>query len=226
MKKINILWIILDLIFLVIFNAIFFMAGGTDHSTSVWISYGFIHFAYLMLVLTPFLIRKGKSAHVFGYSLYSISSIYFLIQFVTGIVFIFISPESITAAFLIQLCLAGLYGVILVSNMIANEHTANAEEVRQNQIAFVKDASAKIKILLENINDKEAKKQVERVYDAVYSSPIKSHHNLTEIESRILHSINALENEISTGNNTNIITLATSLLNEVNERNVKLKALN
>ncbi|MCL2806311.1 MAG: hypothetical protein FWD26_10270 [Treponema sp.] len=226
MKKINKLWVILDLIFLVIFNAIFFMVGGVKHPASIWISYGFIHFAYLMLVLTPFLIRKGKSAHVFGYSLYTISAIYFLIQFVTGIVFIFISPESNTAAFLVQLSIAGLYGIILIANMIANEHTANAEEVRQNQIAFVKDASAKLKILLENINDKEAKKQVERVYDTVYSSPVKSHSNLIDLESRILHSLNELQIVITVGKKENIITLANSLLNDVNERNMRLKTLN
>ena len=120
MKKLNVLWIILDLIFLVIFNAIFFLAGGVERVASVWISYAFIHFAYVMLVITPFLIRKSKSSVVFGYSLYSISAVYFLIQFVTGIVFIFISPESNTAAFLVQLCIAGIYGIILVSNMIAN----------------------------------------------------------------------------------------------------------
>jgi len=226
MKKINVLWIILDLIFLVVFNAIFFMVGGIDHSASVWISYGFIHFAYLMLVLTPFLIRKGKSAHVFGYSLYSISAAYFLIQFVLGIIIIFISPDKNTAVFLVQLCIAGLYGVFLISNMIANEHTANAEEVRQNQIAYVKDASAKLKNLMGRVSDKEAKKKIERVYDAIYSSPVKSHTDLTEIENRILHSINALENEVSAGNNENMATLVNSLLNEVNERNLRLRNIN
>jgi len=83
-----------------------------------------------------------------------------------------------------------------------------------------------LKILLENISDKEAKKQVERVYDAVYSSPVKSYHNLIDTENRILHSLNTLENEVSAGNNENIITLATSLLNEVNERNRRLKNIN
>ena len=46
MKKKIALWIILDLIFLIVFNTVFFVAGGADHPASVWISYGFIHFAY------------------------------------------------------------------------------------------------------------------------------------------------------------------------------------
>ena len=226
MKKTNVLWIVLCLIFLIVFNAVFFIAGGTDHKTSVWISYGFIHFSYFMLLLTPILARKGKSSAIFGFSLYSVSSTYFILEFITGVVFILISPESYKAALLVQLCIAGLYGIVLISNMIANEHTADAEEKRQYQIDYVKKASAQIKGLLSQIQDRDVKKKMEKVYDALYSSPIKSHPNLAQIENRILESINALEEEISAGNKESIISSTNSLLNAVNERNMRLKTLN
>jgi len=226
MNKKTKLWIILDLIFLIIFNAIFFVLGGAEHNASVWISYTFIHFSYFMLILTPFLIREGKSKAVFGFSLYSISAGYFFVQFVTGIIFILIAPESYNAALLVQLCIAGLYGIILVSNMIANESTAYAEEKRQPQIDYVKNASAKVKRLLESVNDKEAKKKVGNVYDAIYSSPIKSHPNLAQTESQILMSINDLSDAVSAGNKESIISFADSLLIAVNERNRQLKMYN
>jgi hypothetical protein len=226
MKKINVLQILLNLIFLVIFNAVFFVAGGTEHMYSVWISYGFIHFAYLMLLLTPILIRKGKSSSVFGFSVYSISSFYFLFELITGVVFILISPDSYKTAMLVQLCIAGLYGVILISHLIANEHTADKEENRHYQIAYVKDASVKVKAILESIKDKEIKKKIERVYDAIYSSPVKSNTNLTNIENSILQSINDLEDTISTENKEQIIKLSESLLEKINERNRQLKTHN
>jgi len=226
MKKINVLWLILDLIFLVIFNALFFILGGVDHNLTVWLSYGFIHFAYLMLLLTPFFIRRGKSAAVFGFSLYSISSGYFLVEFITGIVFIVISPENFRIALLVQLCIAGLYAIILVSHLIANEHTADAEEKRQYQIEYVKNAATKIKIMLDRINDKETKKKVEKVYDEIHSSPVKSHPDLEQMESRILLSINELDDAVSGGNKERIIPIADSLVAAINERNTRLKALN
>jgi signal transduction histidine kinase len=226
MKKTNFLWKILDLIFLIIFNVVFFLFGGFSHKAAVWISYGFIHFAYLMLLLTPFLIRRGKSAAVFGFSLYSISAVYFIIELVIGIIFILVFPERYTIPLLVQLIIAGLYGIILISNMIANEHTADAEENRQYQISYVKDASAKLKSLMENISDKETKKKVEKLYDTVYSSPVKSHSALTQMENRILQSLNEFENEISAGNKETIISSANSLLIAVNERNMQLKTLN
>ena len=225
MKKINILWAILNLIFLIVFNVLFFVLGGTKHNVSVWMSFGFIHFAYFMLLLTPKLIRKGKNPVVFGYSLYSISATYFLVEFIIGIIFILISPESYKAALSVQFCIAGLYGVILISYMIANEHTANAEEKRQPQIAYVKDASAKLKGLMENISDKETKKKVERVYDAISSSPVKTHPNVAQKENQILQFINDLEYAVTTGNKVDIMSLADSLLLAINERNNLLKSL-
>lgn len=225
MKKENMLWIILDSIFIIIFNSLFFILGGIDHSASVWISYVFIHFGYFMLLLTPKLIRKGKSAAVFGFSLYSISSVYFLVEFFIGLIFILIAPESSNASFIIQLCIAGLFGIMLVSYMIANERTADAEEKRQYQIAYVKDASAKLKNLLESISDKEAKKKVERVYDTLYSSPVKSHPDLAQMENSILASIYKLEDTVFSGDKQSIMSLANSLLSLVNERNSLLKRL-
>jgi len=226
MKKTNVSWIILDLIFLVIFNAVFFVTIGFDHKVSVWISYGFIHFAYLMLLITPALIRKGKSTAVFGFSLYSVSSGYFLLELVTGVIFILAAPDSYKAALLVQLCAAGIYGAMLVSQMIANAHTADAEEVRQYQIEYVKKASAKLKSLLDAISDKDAKKKIERVYDAVYSSPVKSHQNLAQTESHILLSIDELSNAVFMKNKEQIVSIADSLLVAVNERNRQLKILN
>ena len=225
MKKINILWIILNLIFLIIFNVLFFALGGKEHNTSVWMSYGFIHFAYFMMLLTPLLVREGKSSTVFGYALNSISATYFFIQLFTGIIFILVAPEGINTALSVQLCIAGLYGIILVSNMIANERTAEAEEIRQPQIAYVKEASAKLKSLLDQISDKETKQKVERAYDAMYSSPVKSHPDLANTERQILQSIKELEREVSAGNKEDAISIANSLLLSINERNSQLKSM-
>jgi hypothetical protein len=223
MKKTNILWIILDLIFLGIFNTVFFVLSGFDHPASVWISYGFIHFAYVMLLITPKLIRPGKNSSVFGFSLFVISSVHFLIELIAGTVFILTAPEAYKALLLVQLIITALYGIFLISNLIANEHTADAVEKRQSQIEYVKNASSMLKVLIERAGNKEAKKNIERVYDAIYSSPVKSHPRLAEIESHILQSINELENAVAAGDNALIISLAGSLLKSVNERNIKLK---
>ena len=140
------------------------------------------------------------------------------------IFFILISLDGYKITLLFQLFIAGFYGIVLVANMIANEYTGNAEEERQPQIAFIKNASAQLKGLLENIDDKETKKAVEKVYDSLYSSPVKSHPNLAQMENRILQSIKELEYTVSTEDKDNIISSANLLLMTVNERNSRLKS--
>ena len=228
MKKKNFLWTILNLIFLVIFNVVFFVLGdsGETHNASVWISYAFIHFAYFMLLLTPMLVKKGKSSHIFGFSIYAISVTYFLLEFVTGITFMLIAPEGYKAALLVQICIAGLYGIILVANMIANEHTAEVEEKRQSEIAYIKDASSKLKILLESISHTDTKKIVERVYDTINSSPVKSNPKAQDIEVCIIEFSNKLESAVRLENNESIISISNNLLDLINKRNNLLQSLN
>ncbi|MCL2744804.1 MAG: hypothetical protein FWE67_13230 [Planctomycetaceae bacterium] len=223
MKNEILLWIILKSIFLIIFNLIFFTLGGFDHKTSVWISYGFIHFAYFLLLLTPRLTRGEKSWTPLGFPLYLIASAYFFVAFFIGVIFILLSLDNYTVPLLAQICYAGFYGGLLVIYMIVNEYTAGSEEERHVQISYVKEAIVKIQGLLESIGDKEAKKKVERVYDALYSSPVKSHPDLAYVENRILQSIRALEDAVCAGNKDSIIALAGSLEVTINERNGLLK---
>ncbi|MCL2264704.1 MAG: hypothetical protein FWC22_01565 [Treponema sp.] len=134
--------------------------------------------------------------------------------------------KNFTVVLTVQLLIAGLYLIILIINTAANERTAEALEIRQEQINYIKIASAKLKLLMDRVDNKEARRKVESVYDAVSTSPVKSHQDLVEIENRILHAINDLEKEIAANNNEKIITSAISLLSDVKERNILLKTIN
>ena len=218
--------ILLKAIFPIIFNVMFFVIGGASHPGSVWISYIFIHIAYLALLITQILIRKGKSAAVFGFSLYSISYIYFFTVLITGVIFIIASPENYKAAFLVQFCITGGYLFCLISNMMANEYTADSEEKRQYEIDYVKNAATAMASILSGVSDQETKKRVEKVYDAINSSPVKSHPNVSFLESQILVSISDLKNSIGETENRTAQNKADSLLMMVNERNRQLRLVN
>ena len=69
------------LLFLGVFNIIFFVLKGTDNLPSVWISYGAILLAYYALVWgRPFL--EIKTANVFEISSAIILYIYFWLEIV------------------------------------------------------------------------------------------------------------------------------------------------
>lgn len=219
MNKKSILWILLDLIFLAVFNTVFFVASGTDHTASVWISYGFIHFAYLMVLVTSFLIRKSSSAAVFGFSLYSISSAYFLLEFVVGLIFIFMKSESYKAALIVQVIVAGIYAVLLLSHLIANEHTADSIEQHEEEVAYIKTASSRVKALVGKANDKKANKEIEKAYDTLHSSPSKTVATVHSIESNVLNKVAELEGAVSDQDTKTIITISGEIVALMEERN-------
>ncbi len=226
MNKKSILWILLDLIFLAVFNTVFFVAGGLEHTASVWISYGFIHFAYMMVLVTPFLIRKSSSAAVFGFSLYSISSTYFLLEFVVGLIFIFMKSESYKAALIVQVIIAGIYAVLLLSHLIANEHTADSVERHEEEVAYIKTASSRVKALVGKANDKKANKEIEKAYDTLHSSPSKTIATVRSIEANVMNKVAELEGAVSEQDTATIITVAGEIVALMEERNRKIRLSN
>lgn len=226
MNKKSILYILLDLVFLAVFNTVFFVVGGTEHPASVWISYGFIHFSYLMILATPFLIRKSSSSAVFGFSLYSISAVYFFVEFLVGLVYIFVGSDSYKASLVVQVIIAGVYAVLLISNLIANEHSADSIERHEDEVAYIKDAASRIKLLMGKVSDKKANKEIEKAYDLLHSSPSKSMATVKLLEEEIKNKVADLEDAVAANETAAIITIAGEIITKTDERNRKLRLSN
>jgi len=224
MKRVNILWLLLDSLFLIVFNLLFFMLGNTgDAKTSVWISYGFIHFAYLMLLVTPLLTRKGNNAVTdYRRPLYVVTSTYFLTALLVGVTLILIAPETVKVTIIIQVVLATLFLGWLLIHLIANEHTADNAERRESELQYVKKSSAKLQSVLRQITDKTTAKKVERVYDLIHSSPIRSNTNARSLELQIISEIDLLESAVSRNDTEQIISIADKIYRLAEERNRQL----
>ena len=223
-KKIT-FWIIIDLVFLVVFNLLFFLIGGFEHPASVWISYGFIHFAYLMVILTPFITRRSTSSSVFGLSLYSVSAIYFIIELIAGIVFIILRQEKYILSLIIQVIIAGLYIVALVSHLMSNEVSGDRILHREVEIAFVKDASTRVQSLIGLSSATKVNKALERLYDLIHSSPSKSNESAKQLEGEITRMIYDLESAMQSGTleEGEIDLKIKKLYSAVEERNRKVR---
>lgn len=223
MNKKLVLWILLDLIFLIVFNTVFFTAGGFDYPTSAWLSYLFIHFAYIMVLATPFLIRKSNSSAVFTFSVGSISSTYFLIEFVVGVIFIFLKRENIRLALIVQIIIAGAYAIVLLSHLLANERTADSVERREKEVTFIKVASSMVKNLIDKSDNKKSRKEIERVYDLLHSSPTWTNANVNYLEMEIQDYILELESAVMVKDDEAIINISEALIKIVRQRNNEIK---
>lgn len=226
MNKKTILHIFLRSIFLVTFNIIFFMLGGTKHPASVWISYGFIHGTYLLGIISPLLTRKGESTYLFGLTMYTISAIYFLLELIVGVIFILIHSKSYEVALIVQLILASIYLIIFFGNWIANENTADKESEHKKEIAYIKDLSSKIKILIGKSKYKTVNKQLEKLYDLLHSSPTNSNNDVNLLELEIENKINCLEMALGVKSDEEIINIISEIIHCLEERNRQLKLYN
>lgn len=112
---------ILSSLFLILFNVIFFLTTGSTHSVSVWISYAFIHVAYLCLVFTPLMSKKYLATCTnIALPLFLYSAFYFVAEVVVGVIFMFIDPESYKWSLIVQLSLLVLYLIMFISTVLAN----------------------------------------------------------------------------------------------------------
>lgn len=226
MNKKTVLSILLDLVFLVVFNLVFFLIGGTSHVASVWIAYGFIHFAYLMVVATPFLIPKSSSAAVLGLPIYGISTAYFFAEFIIGVVFILIGSESYKASLIVQVIVAAVYAVVLLVNLIANEQTAANVAVHESEVAYIKSTAAELEALVGRASDRKANKEIEKAYDIVHASPAKSCAAAKEIEELLYATVSELRNAVENDETAEITEVAQRITKLAEERNRKLKLRN
>lgn len=226
MNKKTVLWIILDLIFILLFNTIFFAVGGTDRETSVWISYVFIHLAYICVIITPFLVKNSSEKALFGVSLGSISFAYFLIEFVIGIIFVLISLDTVKLPLIVQLILLGVYAIILVINLLANEYTNDKFETREKELQYVNTCSEELQGIIDMIEDKEVLKLTERLYDIIHSSQVKSNIKVRDIEISIINQVKELKKYVLEKNMVAAKMVLNNVTKNANERNRKLQKLN
>lgn len=227
MERKRTLWLLLDLVFLIVFNVCFFVLGGATHSISSWISYVFIHFSYLMLLITPFLVRRSTNTAVLGFPLFYLSVTYFIVEFIVGIFFMtipfIVDIFTYRISLVVQVIIAGLYLVLLIAHMIANESTADAVAQHEQELVYVKESSARLKAIMDSIDDKKLYKKVERVYDLIHSSQVKSSSAVYDLEQMVLNLTDTLREDIESDN----IDAAEETLKQIEknaeERNRKLR---
>ena len=146
--------------------------------------------------------------------------------FIVGVVFIIIHSDSIKIALVVQVIIAGIYAVLLISNMIANEHTADSEEKHELELQYVKTTSQKLKGIMDSIEDRKMYKKVEKLYDLLHSSQVKSDFSVKNIELEVFELIDVLGEQIGNNNFDEADNTIKKIEKSAKERNSLLKNMN
>lgn len=224
MKKKIIFRILLDSIFLIAFNAVFFVVFGTEHFASVWISYGFLHFSYLVMIALPLLVRE-PGVMTFNLSISSISSAYFIIELIFFAVFLWLKSETYKPALVTQIVLLGIYMAVVLYHLLVNERTLNRVQQKKETLLNFKTAAVRVKSVMENVKDQQLCTAIEKTYDALLSSPIKSTAVTQSLEKEIENTIACLEQAVSSGDQERAYSLAMQTVFLVTKRNEIIKSV-
>ena len=206
-------------IFLVMFNIVFFVSGGSNREASVWIAYSFIHISFLAIILTTVMVTNSRKMEELTIPALSISVVYFLITFVVGVFFIMVSPKGVKGCIIINVILLGIYLIVFLVNEMADDDTSKNIETLQANRVYVKECSANLKAIMERTNDKETYKKIEKVYDFIHSSPIKSNDQVMEYEIEVMRLLRVLEKNVEDKNVEEIEKTANSIMRNASDRN-------
>ena len=121
-------------IIVIVYNIVLFLLAKTLH-TSFWVSYGFIMFSILMCVISFFFVSNEKrKSQVVGMPVTVLSSLYFVIEFIMGTIFMFFDV-SFAAVFVPQFVLCAIYLLCFIPAVMStkNYKTARAELIQRSK---------------------------------------------------------------------------------------------
>lgn len=221
MSKKTILTILIDTLFIISFNVLFFLNMGNQHSSIVWWCYGFLHFSYLMIIIVPLIESKEYESKL---STYSISLVYFILELIICFVVLFLKDKcNLKLIISMQVVITSIYLYLLIANLFVNNTIDNKQKKYIIENNFIKTISAKVKYLESISVDTKIKDKLSNLYYTVHSSPIKSSVDVSIYEEKIIDLLSIIETEIEEPNQSKIFESITETERLINKRNFMLK---
>lgn len=197
--------IILDLLFIIFFNAILYFLTGFSLSKTEWIVYGFIHFAYIMFFLTTFMGEKTKESYLLSLSNFSFSAGYLAVCSFVGFFLFFFKHNSqqlswrLSASIFIGITF--IYFVLLIANLLANNSTAEKENTRDNSITNKSEVQTILKSLVQNTDDPLLKNKINEIIEKIHYAPLKNVNGQVVFNIQFLQKIKQIEEQFNSNSN-------------------------
>lgn len=212
--------VIIKFILLAIFNISFYSITKASCTLSMWITYGFIHFAFLMFFLEPLFVRNSRtSKHVAIESATLVTIIYFFVTLIGGIFFL-CNPLLVVYQYSFEALITGLYLIILIITLVINNKIAANEKEILSDKQFFDNIFVKAEFLKTKVEDK---KPLITLQEQAKYSPIKSSESVKNYENEIIKTLDDLTLCIETLQEEEIVTKINSCKNLLDQRNLMLK---
>ncbi len=183
-----------------------------------------IAFIFVLLVLNLKLhkLKSAKEMVLTGPQVI-LSFLYFAIQIIFSLLVIYKGITSALFSFLISTLMLGLYICLVLMAGQSRKHAIKIEQEIQSKTAWLDDMRVKTGNLARGITDSKLRSQVQKVVDELRFSNPSSTDASREYEEAVSEEINKLIDMIKTGNTEEAMTQCNSVINSIQERNLRTR---
>lgn len=206
----------------VIFNLVFFLVGGIEQTVAGWIAYAFVHIALIISFVAPLYCINYKRIPENLITIYAFAWIYSALAIILNIVLIMIKTDSIKITLITNAVLLALYFIQLTININVNHAVEKNLETIEAERQFVRDVSSKLKMCMTMVKEQEARKVVEKAYDAVRTSPLHSNEQVMNYEIEVIRLSGKLETAVDAENYEEAMAIAEEIVKNTKKRNAML----
>ena len=209
-------------IFLILINVGLF-SWVAVRLTTFWVSWVFIHIAFLLFVSVVLFSASEQKKVKFMYSETAIAMYYLVVEVISGFVLTVYFAFFPVVAFVVQMALLAaflvVFGMVKKTNQLtdAREEAAKADLVQfQAILNYMRD--------VQNQVDYSApyRKTIQHAYDALSGSQVESSVQVYEIEKGIWELIGQLKEAVLAGDEDHIRALCREIENQTAERHRRL----
>lgn len=212
--------VIIKFILLAMFNISFYSITKASCTLSMWISYGFIHFAFLMFFLEPLFVQNSKnSKHVAIESITLLTIIYFFCSLSVGIFFL-INPLLVVYQYSIEVFVTGIYLIILIITVVINNKIAKNESEFLADKQFLTTVFVKAEFIKSKVTDK---KLLMDLQEQTKYSPVKSSEIVRNYENELIKILDDITLNIDVLQEIELNNKIETCKNLLNQRNLLLK---
>lgn len=218
MRNNKILGIILGLLFVVVFNVVFFVGVEKESRTAtVWVNYAFIHVAYILVLIVPKLSLPGKMRGDYMRPLFAVAFGYFVLALIASCVMIFgLTDTKVTSAWLTHILLLFIALAMVLFNMMANNHTEQQVERHKEELHYVRQSST----ALQELMGRYADERLTSIHDVLRTSPVRTTEEARPVEEKVLSLIGQLEQAYAAGDTVRQESLIKELQVQAAKRNL------
>ncbi|MBS4178293.1 hypothetical protein [Lederbergia citrea] len=185
------MWWILNSIFVVVFDTVFFLLVNTVTDIQ-WVSLAFLHISYFIVVFFGTYLKNKMTNIVLGYPIIYLSILYFLLTFILSLAIVTFEFTSIKITFILHFIILGVYLFLLFSNLMMNKHTAQQTAVERKSIGFIKENIAGLEQLKAAPIAASKKNRIEEIIELLRYGQVVSHNDTFDLEYSIRQHINDL----------------------------------